>query len=87
MRNDTHLFYSGDINPTADFADNYFQLQLGSTRMVKAIASGGVAELSFNNGRTVDVELKDGEEINLDDFQTQKISVRGAATSVRIWSY
>lgn len=87
MRNDTHLFYSGDINPTANFKDNYFQLKLGSTRMVKAIASGGVAELSFDNGAHSDAELKDGEELSLDDFQTQKISIRGTATSVRVWAY
>ena len=87
MRNDTHLFYSGIIAPTANYVDNAFKLALGSTRMVKVTAIGGTAQVSFNGGNDTDMDLVAGETIELEHFQTSKIAVKGGATSVRIWAY
>jgi len=86
MRNDTHLFYSGIIAATANFADNAFKLKLGASRLVKIKVTGATAQISFNNN-DVDADVLVGEELCLEHMQTAKISIRGAGASVRVWAY
>ena len=86
MRNDTHLFYSGELTGTLNFNDNRFVLKLGSTRMVKIKCLVAPAQISFN-GTSVDMDIKVGEEINLKLFQTSKVSVKGVGAKIRVWAY
>jgi len=89
--NRTQYFYSDVLTPSADYNDNSFEFKF-QPHEIKIIVEGANANVSFKGPDNVadDGLLKPAAGENPHIFtgiKANRIAVKGAGSTVRIWAY